>query len=88
MIKFGFKLMIKTINYWADMLTALWDSYIDEFCPKYIDTLIFRNDRNPRNFSYVLQIIELESISMGTYSKSNVSMVLAAIYLVTRMALQ
>lgn len=28
MVRFGFKLVTKTINYWMDMLTALWDSYV------------------------------------------------------------
>lgn len=28
MLRFGFKLSAKTITYWLDMLTALWDSYI------------------------------------------------------------
>lgn len=43
MLQFGFKLVAKTLGYWVDMLTALWDSYVGEFCPKYADTLIFRN---------------------------------------------
>jgi hypothetical protein len=43
MVKLGFKLVRKTVNYWVDMLTTLWDSYVGEFCPKYADTLIFRN---------------------------------------------
>ena len=28
MMKLSFKLMIKTVEYWIDMLTAIWDSYI------------------------------------------------------------
>ena len=80
--------MTKTVAYWVDMLTALWDSYVGEFCPKYTDTLIFRNDRAPRNISYVWQMMELECLSMGVYNSSKVSIVLAAIYLIARMALQ
>lgn len=57
MIKFGFKLMVKTIAYWIDMLTALWDSYVQEFCPRYSQTLLFRNDKNPVNWSYLVQMI-------------------------------
>ena len=88
MVKFAFKLVNKTLVYWLDILTALWDSYVAEFCPKYIDTLIFRNDKVPRNLSYIVQMVELEAISMGVYNFSKVSLVLAAIYLVVRMSLQ
>jgi hypothetical protein len=87
MLRFGFKLSAKTITYWLDMLTALWDSYIGEFCPKYIDTLIFRNERLPRNLSYLLQLVELEYVSMNANGHSMVSMALAGIYLIARMAL-
>ncbi len=59
MVKFNYRLIHKTFNYWIDMLTALWDSFVVEFCPKYIDSLTFRNEKTPRNFSYVLQLIQL-----------------------------
>ena len=80
--------MVKTVGYWIDMLTALWDSYVSEFCPKYIDTLTFRNYKAPLNLSYVIQLIELSNLNMSIHGFSKVSLVLAAIYLVARMSLQ
>ena len=59
MIKLGFKLMVKTVGYWIDLLTALWDSYVIQFSPKYIDALTFRNDKLPLNLSYLVQMVEL-----------------------------
>ena len=88
MVKFDFRLTMKTLSYWVDMITALWDSYVCEFCPKYSEILIFRNDRSPRNISYLLQILEVECLSLGVYCYSKVSMVLAGIYLMSRMVVQ
>ena len=88
MFKFGFKLVTKTVTYWLDLLTTLWDSFISEFHPQLFNNLVFRNDKSPRNFSYLLQLLQLEEFTMDMYGQSKVAFILAAIYLLARMALQ
>lgn len=28
MVKLGFRLVVKTLNYWADLFTVFWDGYV------------------------------------------------------------
>jgi len=57
MVKLGFKLVNKSLAYWVDIFTASWDNYLREFWPQHQDALLFRSERNSRNFSYMLQLI-------------------------------
>lgn len=54
MVKLGFKLVTKTINYWTDIFTALWDSFVNEYRPDFIGTLQFRSESQGRNWNYLL----------------------------------
>jgi hypothetical protein len=88
MVKLGFRLVAKTVNYWVELFTAAWDAFVSEACPHYQEALSFRNDKLPRNLSYLLQLVELQQYCMGIYSQHKVGLVLGALYLVGRMSLQ
>ena len=88
MLKLGCRRNTKTITYWSDLFTSVWDAFVRVHCPEYSDSLLFRDERRPRNFNYLLQLIEVQFYSTGIYSYSKVSLVLGALYLVARIALQ
>jgi hypothetical protein len=88
MVRLGFKLVTKTVNYWTDIFTALWDSFVNEYKPEFIGTLQFRSEAQGRNWSYLLQLMEAQFASTSVYGLSRISLVLAALYLVARVALQ
>jgi hypothetical protein len=88
MVRFGFKLVTKTVNYWTDIFTALWDSFVKEYRPDFIGTLQFRNESHCRNWSYLLQLLEAQLSTMAIYSVSRISLALGGLYLVARVALQ
>ena len=87
MLRLGCRLAARTACYWADLLTGLWDTFISDRCPEHSEPLVFRNERSPRNLSWLLQLIELETISLGLYQQAGVALALAGLYLVSRMAL-
>ena len=88
MVKLGFKLTVKTVSYWLDLFTALWDSYLAESPHKHWDILAFRDENRPKNLNLVLHLIQNETLSMGHYGKGKVGLVLGAVYLVGRLALE
>jgi hypothetical protein len=88
MVKLGFRLVAKTVNYWVELFTASWDTFVREACPQYQDALSFRTEKHPRNLSYLLQLVELQQYSMGIYTQPKVGLVLGGLYLVGRMSLQ
>lgn len=87
MVRLGFKLVTKTVNYWTDIFTALWDSFVHEYRPDFIGTLQFRSESQARNWNYLLQLLEGQFTTMAVYSLSRISLVLGGLYLVARMAL-
>lgn len=88
MVRLGFRLVTKTVNYWTDIFTALWDSFVNEYRPDFMGTLQFRSETQGRNWSYLLQLLEGQFATMAVYSLSRISLVLGGLYLVARVALQ
>jgi hypothetical protein len=88
MIKLGYKLTAKTVGYWLDLFTALWDSYLAENSSKHWEILSFRDEKRPKNLSLALQLIQAETLAMGHYGKSKVGLVLGAIYLIGRLTFE
>lgn len=88
MVKLGFRLNTKTITYWIDLFTTLWDNFISINCPEHMDALQFRDEKRPRNLNYLTQLVEAQFYSTGVYSYSKVALILGALYLVSRIALQ
>lgn len=53
MVRMGFRLVIRTLNYWADTFTALWDSFLAHHRPDFLRILQFRNE-TAKNYSYLI----------------------------------
>ncbi len=56
LLKFKFKLTIKSPQYWIDMLTFLWDDYINAQA-SWEEMLYFREHDSTSNISHLLQIL-------------------------------
>lgn len=56
LIKFKFKLGVKSPQYWIDMLTFLWDDYINAQV-SWEEMLYFREHDSTSNISHLLQIL-------------------------------
>lgn len=87
LMKFNFKLVKRSTTYWIDILTLLWDSYINEEITWELD-LLFRCDKNKRNISHCYQLIEKLSLDLEIYNYSTPLVVLSAMYLIIRMRLE
>jgi hypothetical protein len=88
MMRLGFKLVTKTVSYWIEIFTVLWDGFINESKPQYYEFLHFRSELQNKNWSYLVQLIEVQFCLMSVYNYSKISLVLGGLYLVARMALQ
>jgi hypothetical protein len=89
MVKLGFKLVVKTLNYWADLFTVFWDGYVSEYKPQFHEVLQFRGEQKAtRNWSYLFQLLEAQFSSMAFHNHSRICLALGGVYLVSRMSLQ
>ena len=88
MVKFNFKLSIKSIVHWIDGLTLIWDSYIHEKYPTLKSKLLYRSLSNIINFSYLNQLVECAFYVVGSYSFSRVLIILSFMYIITRICLE
>ena len=84
MVKLNFKLAINTFSNWIDLLTILWDSFLQKEEHKLKSKLFFRNFDNIKNFSYLCQLTELCYYFPYAYFYSKVIIILSIIYLILR----
>lgn len=87
LLKFGFKLVKRSSTYWVDILTLLWDDYINQQLTWQLD-LLFRHDKNKKNISHCYQIIEKLHLDLDVYNYSTPLLVLSTMYLILRMRLE
>ena len=56
-MKLNFKLTVKTVSYWVDILSLVWDNYLNEqSLIVESDFLLLRTEHDPKNLSLVIQL--------------------------------
>lgn len=84
MVRLGFRLVARTLSFWADTFTALWDSFLAHHRPESLQLLQFRAEP-ARNWSYLVQLLEAQAVGGGGL---RLNLALGGVYLVARVALQ
>lgn len=86
LLKFKFRLNVKSPQYWIDMLTFLWDDYINKQV-SWEEVLYFRENDSTVNISHLLQMLEKTYLSLDVYQFPTSTIILAIMYLIIRIKL-
>jgi hypothetical protein len=63
LLRFKFKLSIKSPQYWVDLLTLMWDDYINAQV-SWEEMLYFRDYESTTNMSHLLQLSEKSYLNL------------------------
>ena len=87
LLRFKFKLSIKSPQYWMDLLTLMWDEYINAQV-SWEEMLYFRDYESTINMSHLLQLSEKSYLNLEVYQFPTFTLVLAIMYLIIRIKLE
>lgn len=87
LLRFKFRLSVKSPQYWVDMLTFLWDDYINAQV-SWEEMLYFREQESTANMSHLLQLSEKSYLSLDVHQFPTSTIVLATMYLIIRIKLE
>ena len=88
MVKLNFKLTILTYSHWIDKLTVLWDRYLASTECSFQEVLFFKKNDSLKNYSYLTQLSEVAYYFPYAYFYSKAVIVLAIMYLISRIRVE